>query len=72
MGLYLCLRMFDSFMVFLLFLFFVVMKHFVYFSVVITLGFILLCFSGPSETVRGSNFYYSWLFYYSVLPFVRL
>jgi hypothetical protein len=23
-------------------------------------GLILLCFPGPSETVRGSNFYYSW------------
>jgi hypothetical protein len=26
-------------------------------------------YPGPSETVRGSNFYCSW-FYYSVLPFV--
>jgi hypothetical protein len=27
---------------------------------VITFGFILLCLPGPSETVRGSNFYDSW------------
>jgi hypothetical protein len=36
---------------------------------ILTLGFILLCFPGPSEIVRGSNFYFSWLFYYSVYPF---
>jgi hypothetical protein len=29
-------------------------------------------YPGPSETVRGSNFYWGVLFYYSVLPFVPL
>jgi hypothetical protein len=32
---------------------------------------ILLCFPGPSETVRGSNFM-TVSFYYFVLPFVPL
>jgi hypothetical protein len=40
------------------------------FCFVKTFGYILLCFPGPSETVRGSNFYDS--FYYSILPFVPL
>jgi hypothetical protein len=26
-------------------------------------GLIVLCFPGPSETVRGSNFYYSCVFF---------
>jgi len=69
-GLYLCLRMFDS----LLFLLsFFILEHFITFSVVITLGFILLCFPGPSETVRGSNFYFSWLILllcFTLCPFV--
>jgi hypothetical protein len=39
---------------------------------IITLELVLLYFTGLSETVRGSNCYFSWLFYYSVLPFVSL
>jgi len=35
---------------------------------IITVELILLCFPGPSETVRGSNFYFSRLFYHSVYP----
>jgi hypothetical protein len=35
---------------------------------ILTLEFILLCVQGLSETVRGSNFYFSWLLYYSVYP----
>jgi hypothetical protein len=38
----------------------------------ITVELILLCFPGPSETIRRSNFYSYWIFYYSVLPFVPL
>jgi hypothetical protein len=34
----------------------------------LTVELILLCFPGPSETVTGSNFYFSRLLYYSVYP----
>jgi hypothetical protein len=39
---------------------------------VITLGFILLCIPGPSETVRGNNSYDSWflLLCFTLCPFV--
>jgi hypothetical protein len=31
-----------------------------------TVGLILLCFPGPSETVRGSNFYYNCVFLFTL------
>jgi hypothetical protein len=69
-GLFPCLRMFFPSYVcrpFIVFCYFETIS-----ALLKPFGYILLCFLGPSETVRGSNFYFNWLFYYSVLPFVPL
>jgi hypothetical protein len=56
MGFYPCLRMFDSLLC--LYFFIVVFCYFETISALLKLfWYILLCFPGPSETVRGSNFY---------------
>jgi hypothetical protein len=52
--------------------FFVILRHFDSFCYFVkNLNSYYFVNPGPSETVRGSNFYDSW-FYYSVLPFVPL
>jgi hypothetical protein len=47
--------MFDSLLCFCIFLSFVILRQFLFWLKLF--GYLLLCFPGPSETVRGSNFY---------------
>jgi len=73
LGLYTCQRMFDFISLCFIVYFCVILRLFVIFCYFVK--HLNLCYSvypGPSETVRGSNFYYSWflLLCFTLCPFV--